>query len=296
MRKEKTIYALGFFDGVHLGHQALLTACRQLAETAGCKAGVVTFSDHPDTLVLGATPKLINTAQDRENLLKKFKIAEIVTLPFDKAMMQMPWQDFFRLLVEDYGAAGLICGHDFRFGNKGEGNPELLQKACQEEKMPCQVIPEQKLEGVSVSSTYIRTLLEQGKMGKAVRFLGHPYILTGKVVSGQKLGRTMGIPTANLLLPQTLVQPKFGVYTCKVRLEEVCYLAVTNVGKRPTVGGGDISVEAFLLDFNGDLYGKELILEFYEFLRPEKKFENLQALQTQIRIDAEKTRNFFEKK
>lgn len=295
MMKKKVIYALGVFDGVHFGHQALLKACRELADSLGCQAGVVTFSCHPDGLVLGKTPSLINTSSDREHLLRSFGADCVIELPFDEHMMHMPWQDFYRLLTEQYQAAGFVCGEDFRFGNRGAGTAALLQKLSEEQKLPCRVIPEQKLGETTVSSTHIRRLLERGEMAEAVRFLGHPHILTGRVVAGQKLGRTIGIPTANLALPEELVQLKFGVYACKTEIDGKSYLAVTNVGNRPTVAGENLTVEAWILDFDGDLYGKEITLSFYDFLREEKKFPDLQTLQTQIQADSRKVRKIFEK-
>ena len=293
---KQTIYALGFFDGVHLGHAALLASCRKLAEEQGCKAAAVTFSSHPDTLVLGKTPNLINTIEDRVRLLKAAGMDDVIVLPFDKRMMTCPWQDFLTLLVEHYHAAGLVCGHDFRFGNRGEGNATLLQDYCQEKGMPCAIVPEQKLEEVTISSTHIRTLLENGNMEEAVRFLGHPHILTGRVEHGRQLGRTVGIPTANLHIPEGVLTPRLGVYACKATLENgETYMAVTNIGSRPTVNGHRITVEPWLLDFSGDLYGQKLNLSLYSFLRPERKFSDLEELSAEIRKNEAQTRKFFGK-
>lgn len=284
--REKTIYALGFFDGVHLGHQALLLACRDLADKLGCRAGVVTFLGHPDALVHGAAPRLINTPADRKKLLLQFHMDTVVELPFDEAMMHMPWQDFFSLLLREHQAAGLVCGADFRFGNRGEGNAEKLAAACANAEIPCVVVPEQKMDGITVSSTYIRKMLEGGQLEEANRFLGHDHVLCGPVVTGRGLGRTIGIPTANVLLPEGVVIPAQGVYACLATVEGHSYVAVTNVGSRPTVGGHQVRTESWLLDYTGDLYGKELTLQFHKFLRPEQKFQSLEALQTQIREDA----------
>ena len=294
--KKKVIYALGFFDGVHLGHQALIKACRELADSLGCQAGVVTFSSHPDGLVFGKAPQLINTASDRQKLLRSFGAECVIELPFDEKMMHMPWQDFYRLLTQQYQAAGFVCGEDFRFGDRGEGNAALLQKLAEEENLPCRIIPVQKLGQTTVSSTHIRSLLEAGEMAAAVRFLGHPHMLTGVVEQGKQLGRTIGIPTANLSLPEGVIQPKCGVYACKATIEGKEYLAVTNVGNRPTVAGENLTVESWILDFAGDLYGKEITLSFCDFIREEQKFPDLQTLQAQIQEDSRKVRKIFEKK
>ena len=289
------IFALGFFDGVHIGHAALLTKCREMARSAGCRCGAVTFGAHPDTLVLHQTPVLINAPRDRELLLReKFHMDTVVTLPFDEQMRSMPWADFLEMLRRDYGAAGFVCGDDFRFGFRGQGNAQILEEYCRERDLPCAVVPEQTLDGIRVSSSYIRSQIESGDMATAVRFLGHPHILRGTVVPGKQLGRTLGIPTANLRLISGMVVPRFGVYACRCIIDGEAYPAVTNVGTRPTVEGQSVTVEPWILDYSGDLYGREITLEFYYFIRPEKKFPSLEELKQEIHRNAEETRKYLQ--
>ena len=290
---EKYILALGFFDGVHMGHQALLEACRELAQLHNGKPGAVTFGSHPDGVVRGNAPGLINTLADRERLLRSGGMERIIVLPFDRKTRQQPWQEFLGMLEETYHAAGFVCGSDFRFGHRGEGNREKLQQYCAEKGLPCAVVPQQQLEGVAVSSTHIRNLMETGHMSQAIRFLGHPHILSGKVVHGHQLGRTLGIPTANLMLPKELVVPMFGVYACVAVVDGVRHPAVTNIGTRPTVAGIGITVEPWILDFNGDLYGREIVLEFYQFLRPEQRFSSLDAMREEIFRNAAEAREIL---
>ena len=290
----QTIYALGFFDGVHLGHQALLTQTRRLAAEKGCAAGAVTFTSHPGTLVSGTAPKLINTIADRADLLREFGADNIIELPFDDTLRNTDWSVFLTKLAEQ-GAAGFVCGSDFRFGANGSGTAEKLASFCEERNLAYSIVPQQLLDGVRVSSTHIRGLLEEGNIADANRFLGHAHILTGTVTAGRGLGHTIGVPTANVLLPPELVQPKLGVYACLALVEGKHYPAVTNIGSRPTVGGHQVRAESWLLNFAGDLYGKSLTLRFCDYLRPEKKFENLDALVKQIHKDAEKTRKTLEK-
>ncbi len=292
--KQKTIYALGFFDGVHLGHQALLAACRDLADKQGCKAGAVTFTSHPDALVSGHAPKLMNTIEDRKRLLTAYGMDCIAEIPFDEALRKTHWSDFLNQLI-DGGAAGFVCGDDFRFGAGGSGTAKKLSAFCQSRGIPYAVVPEQLLGNVRVSSTHIRSLLEEGNMAEAVAFLGHPHIFTGTVVQGRQLGRTMDFPTANLRLPEQLLLPRLGVYACKALVDGKEYPAVANIGTRPTVCGDGVNLEAHLLDFCGDLYGKELTLSFYVFLRPEEKFSSLEELTAEIQKNVTQTRNFFEK-
>lgn len=290
--KDKKIYALGFFDGVHRGHQALLLACRHLAERTGCNPGVVTFDKHPETLTNGHAPLLINTLFERQRLLLSYQIPHCRVFPFNEELMNLPWQRFLENLLQE-DAAGFVCGDDFRFGFRGEGNSGKLADFCRERNLPYAIVPAQDLDGVRVSSTYIRTLLESGQMEKAVSYLGHPHLIIGNVVSGRKLGRTIGIPTANLELPEGQVIPKFGVYACKTVIDGKEYLAVTNIGTRPTVNGHHVTVEPWILDFEGDLYGKELTLHFYAFLRPEQKFDSLEELRAEIQKNAEQTRKLL---
>lgn len=290
----KTIYALGFFDGVHVGHAALLDRCKTLAREENYRAGVVTFAAHPDTLVLGNTPPLINTPHDREKLLlERFSMEQVVTLPFDERMHTMPWRDFLQMLIGDYAAAGFVCGEDFRFGYRGEGNADALEGFCREQGLAGAVVKDRMIDGIRVSSTYIRRQIETGDMETAVKFLGHPHILSGSVVHGHQLGRRLGIPTANLCLPKGLAEPKFGVYACRAVVEGKRYCAVTNVGVRPTVEGRNVTVEPWILDYDGDLYGREITLEFYRFLRPERKFPSLDALKEEIHRNSGETRAYF---
>lgn len=294
MNNDKKVFALGFFDGVHVGHQALLRDCVRLAGELGCQPAAITFDTHPQTLTRGAAPSLLNTGTDRVRLLRSFGIGPVYTFYFNNETRNMPWQDFFRVLL-DYGAAGIVCGNDFRFGYRGEGNAEKLSAACTDAGISCVVVPEQTLDGIRVSSTHIRSLLEAGKMETATAFLGHPHLLSGTVVSGRRLGRTLGVPTANLRLPEGILAPRFGVYACRVLVDGKTYAAVANVGTRPTVNGHHVTVEPWILDFEGDLYGREITVEFYRFLRPETKFDSLDALRGQIALDAEQTRSYFRK-
>lgn len=282
--KKRTIYALGYFDGVHLGHQALLNACAELAEKAGCASGAVTFSVHPQQLLTGKTTGLINTNEDRKEMLLA-KVNTVLELSFTESLKNMLWQDFCGVLVQEHGAAGFVCGSDFRFGKGGRGTAQNIVAFCNLHGLSCEIVPQQELDGIRISSTHIRTLLEQGEMEEAARFLGHPHVLTGTVISGKQLGRTIGIPTANLAYPKGLVQLPYGVYACKAVVDGQSYIAMTNIGTRPTVSGEGVTVESHLLNFSGDLYGKNLEIYFYSFFRPEYKFPDLCCLQKQVEKD-----------
>ena len=286
---EKTIYALGFFDGVHLGHQALLKQCRELAAKHGCNAGVVTFTSHPDGLVLGQSPALLNTSDDRARLLYAYGVDAVKEIPFDRELMTTHWSAFLNTLVA-MGSAGFVCGDDFRFGAGGLGTAKKLAAYCENRQLPYAIVPEQVMNGERISSTRIRKALEQGDMENVSRLLGHPHVLTGTVTPGKQLGRTIGIPTANLTFADGIIVPKFGVYACLVTIHDKVYPAVTNIGTRPTVDGEGVNAEAHILDFAEDLYGKEITIAFCKFLRPEKKFASLEELKAQIAEDIAQVR------
>ena len=289
---KKKIFALGFFDGVHLGHQALLAECVRIARRFGYEPAAITFDRHPQSLFLTETPPLINHNSDRERLLGQYGIRHIRELPVTSDVMSTPWRDFLSNLLND-SAAGFVCGDDFRFGHRGEGGAKKLLSFCEERGLPCVIVPEQTMDGIRISSTHIRGLIEQGDMKTAAKFLGHPHILSGEVVSGRHLGRTIGVPTANISIPREVAVPKYGVYACRARIGSQSFPAVTNIGSRPTVGGHQVRSESWLLGFDGDLYGKDITLEFYEFLRPEQKFADLEALKAQIQKDADQTRQLL---
>ncbi|WP_297711451.1 riboflavin biosynthesis protein RibF [Dysosmobacter sp.] len=295
--KEKVI-ALGFFDGVHLGHAALLRRTVEEAARRGVTPAVFTFDRPPKEVLTGTPCPLINSPEDRKDLVRRlFGIREVLMVPFDHEMMTTPWDDFVtRILVGRYHAVHLVAGHDHHFGHKNQGSPELLMEKCRELGLGCDIIPKVEVGGITVSSTYIRRLVEMGQIERANRFLGHPHVLTGTVRHGRGLGSSRLFPTANLIIPPHVLVPSHGVYVTRATLEDgTSYAAVTNVGTRPTVNSGsDITVEACLLDFEGDLYGKTLRVEFFQHLRDEIRFDSLDALKAQIAADADTTRAYFQ--
>lgn len=292
------VIALGFFDGVHLGHGALLRRVTERARETGASPAVVTFDRAPKSLVTGKPVSLLNSPEDRRDLIRRFYgIEDVVMLPFDQKMMTMPWQDFINVvLVKDQHAAHLVAGHDFHFGYKNQGTPELLQRSCAQLGLGCDIIPEVTLDGITVSSTHIRQLVTEGNMEETARFLGHPHTLTGTVRHGHSIGHARLFPTANLIVPHNVLVPSHGVYATQACLADGrTFAAVTNVGTRPTVNNGtNVTVEAYLLDFSGDLYGQTLRLEYHRKLRGEIQFDSLEALKAQISQDIESTRNYFQ--
>ena len=296
--KHDRVIALGFFDGVHLGHAALLRLTRRRADELGIPAAVLTFDTHPDTLVYHQPVPLINTLEDRKYLMEeKFSMDEVILAHFNRAMMEMPWEAF----VEDYllgelGAKHVVCGHDFSFGYRGQGTPDKLRRLCAQRGVGVNVVDKVSLGGITVSSTHIRQLIRQGDMEAAAQMLGHRHFLSGEVLHGKELGRRLGFPTANLALPEGLIAPAYGVYATLVTLPNgSAHPAVTNVGVRPTVHDqlGRL-VEAWILDCTAELYGEKIRVEFFTRLRGEKKFDSLEALREEVLRNAAETRAFFQ--
>jgi len=293
---KQRVIALGFFDGVHLGHGALLRRTVEEAQRRGCTAAVFTFDRLPREVVTGVPCPLINSPADRRDLLQRlYGIEDILMVPFDRDMMNTEWDAFVtELLIRRYGAVHLVAGDDHRFGRKNGGTPEKLQTLCGELGLGCDIIPEVSIGDTAVSSTHIRSLLERGQVEDAAAFLGHPHQLTGTVRHGNRIGRTIGVPTVNLAIPAGVLTPAHGVYAAQVILPDGSSRpAVTNVGLRPTVGdNGGVTVESWLLDFGGDLYGETIRVEFFARLRDEVRFASLDELKQQILRDAEVARRY----
>ena len=298
MSKPRRVVALGFFDGVHLGHGALLKAVVRAAEEQDAVPAAFTFDRHPDAVITGRSVPLLSSVEDRGYLMRRYYgIREIIVASFE-AMQRMDWRDFIsEYLIRELNAVHVVAGHDFHFGYMGAGNPLRLREECARLGVGCDIIPKVERDGITVSSTYIRTLIAQGEMERACLFLGHPHILTGRVNPGKHLGHSaLGFPTVNLSIRPPVIVPAYGVYATRVLFDGQARYAVTNVGVRPTIPDNDgrVTVEGFLLDFDGDLYGHEVRMEFYKHLREERKFPSLQELSDEIRRNADETRAYFE--
>lgn len=296
MQERKKVIALGFFDGVHIAHGALLRRVAERAKELGAVPAALTFDRLPKHSANGEPVLLLNTPEERQWLMGElYGIEEVEMLRFDRTMMEMPWEQFVtEVLVEKFGAIHVVAGHDYRFGHKGQGDPEKLKGLCAELGIGCDIIGRVELDGVTVSSTHIRSLLRQGDMEEANRFLGHPHVLSGAVIHGKKLGRAIGIPTANIIPTAGVLMPAFGVYATRVVTEGGSRLAVTNVGRRPTVDDGDaVTIEPWILDFDGNLYGQTIRVEFYKKLRGEQKFASLDELREEILRNGDQTRAYF---
>lgn len=294
MMDHSTVIALGFFDGVHIGHGALLTMAVKRAKELGCGSAAFTFDRSPREFVTGKPVPLLTTSEERASIIRtQYGVGQVFVEPFDQSMMTMPWEDFIaELLVKKYHAVHLVAGHDYRFGYKNEGDVEKLRTYCAAHGLGCDIIPRVEREGVTISSSYIRSLVEEGKVERAAEFLGHPFFMEGTVLHGDGIGKSRIMPTANLIPGAHQIVPAHGVYATRAYLPDGSKrVGVTNVGVRPTVSdAGRVTVETYLLDFDADLYGKSLHLDFCAYLRPERKFSSTQELQEMIAHNAEEAK------
>ena len=287
---EKTIVTIGTFDGIHVGHQKILKNLIRTANNEGKKSVLLTFFPHP-RMVLQKENKilLLNTIKEKSGLLEKMGLDYLIIHPFSRDFSRLTALDFVRdILVNKLNTSRLIIGYDHHFGKNREGNIHQLKEYSLLYDFKVEEIPAQDIDDVSVSSTKIRTALKDGNLKTANNYLGYHYMLNGSVVSGKKLGGTIGFPTANLEIkePYKLV-PKTGVYIIKTYINTILYTGIMNIGFNPTVLGKHQTIEAHLFDFNEDLYGKEITIEFIYFLREEHKFESVEELVVQLNIDKE---------
>jgi riboflavin kinase/FMN adenylyltransferase len=297
-QEDCSVLTVGTFDGVHLGHQAILRYLNERAATVdGCSV-VVSFDPHPREVVLGRRVPLLTTLEERGDLLESFGIDRFVVLPFTRDLSNLEPRAYVeQVLLETIGLREIVIGYDHRFGRDRKGDRATLERLGAEHGFSVDVIPEQIVHEVTVSSSEIRRLLEEGDVATAADLLGRPYALTGTVIRGDQRGRTIGYPTANLRVhgDRKLV-PKPGVYAVRATLGEEVFGGMMNVGRRPTFEtDGALSVEVHLFDFDREVYGRALTVEFLSRIRDERKFDGPGALVAQLRSDEQRSRSVLQR-
>src|SRR5215203_4002944 len=288
-----SVVALGNFDGMHLGHQAVVRRAVEEGRERGARVVAATFDPHPRAVLApGSEPKLLTTLELRREALLRYGVDEVRVIRFDESLSRKSPEEFVRnVLVGEMGAGAVVVGENFRFGYKAAGDFMELERLMRGYGGEAYAVPVRSGEGEApISSTRIRTLIGEGEVAEAARLLGRPYVLRGKVVVGDKRGRAIGFPTANVLPDPALVVPARGVYAGSVRVGEEEYAACTNVGVAPTFGRAESRVEAHLLDFEGDLYGRVVDVSFVRRIREERRFSGIDELKAQIQRDVEEAR------
>lgn len=292
--EQPSLVTIGVFDGVHRGHQMLVKQLVEEAHSYDQRAVVVTFYPHPDVVLRNVeTRYYLTSPEQRAEQLLKLGVDLVVTQRFDIDFRQVRASDYVDQLLQHLNMKMLWVGRDFAMGYQRQGNVLFLQNEGQAKGFGLQVIDLVTRSGEVISSTAIRNALHAGEIEQANHWLGRGYAVVGEVIQGQQRGRTIGFPTANIQVWEKQVLPANGVYAGWATLRDERLMAVTNIGIRPTFAGDDVTVEAFLLDFNRDIYGQQLALTFETRLRPEKKFENIQALIEQIGRDAQTGREYL---
>lgn len=287
----RPVIAIGNFDGVHRGHQAVFAAARTMAAEEGGPALALTFEPHPRTFFNpAAAPFRLTPAAEKLRYIADSGLDGAIVLEFDAALAAMEAEDFVReVLVGRYGVAGIAVGFDFHFGRQRAGSPAFLKEAGERHGFAVTVVEPMRDENDAISSTAVRKALAAGQVGHAAHMLGRPFAVTAEVIHGDKRGRTIGFPTANLALPQDL-ELAFGIYAVRAVMPAGRFDGVANYGRRPTFDNGRALLEVHLFDYSGDLYGQSLEVEFHAYIRPELKFDGIDALVAQIKADARQAR------
>lgn len=285
--------ALGAFDGVHLAHAAVFKKTVSVAKEHDCRSCAFTFYCDPSQY-LGDPQPLISTFSQRERRIADLCIDETVYADFSK-LKSASAEDFLRLITERLTPAAFVCGNDYSFGAQGRGDAALLKRYCTENGIELCIIGDVTADGERISSSRIRGLISSGDVRTANRLLGYSFTLTGDVVSGSRIGKKMGFPTANIIPQSGVILPKFGVYATYVTVDGERFRAVTNIGVRPTVNDGEntVTVESNLIGFCGDAYGKNVGVEFVGYIREETKFSSISDLAAQIAKDRDAVLRIF---
>ena len=289
--------ALGNFDGVHLGHQEIIN--QLVGKAKSLRMPSVVFSFHPHPLqILGNSPLFLSMPEEKECLINQLNVDYFLKFPFNKQISEMSAEDFFyKILFHGLKAQSIFVGFNFSFGKNALGNVDLLASLCRKNCCELNIIPEIFINGITVSSTNIRKFLLSGKIKEANEFLGYAYNISGLVIDGQKKGREIGFPTANLKTSEEIVIPSQGVYAVEILIDQKWYHGVANIGIRPTMGNNlPKSIEVHILDQNLDLYHQEMRVFFIEYIRAEKKFSDLTALMYQIQQDISRARDILANK
>lgn len=293
----KTAVVLGNFDGIHRGHMLLIHKAEEIAREEGVKTAIFTFSPHPSYVLTGKMPvDLIYTSKEKELVMDNVGIDYYIEFPFTKQSAGMSYKQFIEdIILTKLNAQVVIIGADYRFGKNKMGDYKTLVKYSGEYDFDVIVVHKLKHGDEPISSTWIREEIKKGNIELANELMGRPFFISGKVMNGRRIGTGIGIPTANLIPDESKLLPPLGVYLSKVKVRGEVYYGVTNVGSNPTILEGQaITVETFILNFNEDIYGEEMIVDFYHHLRPEYKFESLKALKEQIESDIDEMKKYFE--
>ena len=292
--KDDMVLSVGVFDGVHLGHKHLLSQLKKKAKELSMLSGIVTFRRHPmEILAPAATLPYLTSLDDKIRLIQAEGIDKVIALTFDKDLARLNARQFISLLQTHLHMRALVVGPDFALGHRREGDVESLRRIGEEKDFSVTIVPPLRIKNEVVSSTAIREALAAGDMPRVFRLTGRQYIIKGSVVPGTGQGRGLGFPTVNLKIDPGWAIPADGVYATMTHINDRIYQSLTNIGSRPTFGGKQRTLETYILDFQGDLYGRELTIDIVQRLRDERKFPSVADLKKQIAEDVQKGRTIL---
>ena len=288
MSKSSSSVALGFFDGVHLAHQKIISIAVDYAKKNSLSPIALSFDASPMELLSSDKVKYLTTKEEKKKIIEALG-ATASFLPLTKELLSMEAENFVKeILVGEYNIKHAVCGYNYRFGKNGKGDTALLTKLGAEYGFEVTICDCEMLSGDSISSSRIRKLISSGEIEVANSLMGRNFALQGVVCEGKHLGRKLGFPTANVFFDEHTVTPKNGVYKTLVTIENKSYTAITNTGVNPTVGTEALRTETYIPDFNEDIYGKEIRIEFLSFIREERKFNSIEELKSQIQEDVDR--------
>lgn len=287
----QTAVALGNFDGVHRGHCDLILGMIKDANESNLKSSLLVFDNHTKTVLTGEAPKTITSTEQKFQIFEDLGVQLIYRMKFDREIMKLHPEEFVKdILIDKLNVKSVVVGFDYRFGHKASGNAELLKELGEKYNFNVIIVEPIYIDNELVSSTRIRNLLQEGNIIEANKLLGRNYSIRGKVVGGKKLGNTLGFPTANIEPIENFVIPKHGVYNTNTLVNNKSYLSATSVGKNPTFKDDGLKIESHIIDFNEDIYGETIDLEFIQYLREEMKFQNLDELKKKVQEDISKVK------
>ncbi|MBC1920502.1 bifunctional riboflavin kinase/FAD synthetase [Listeria grayi] len=297
VEQEPKVIALGFFDGVHLGHQAVIRSAKSIADASGIKTAVLTFDPHPSVVLSKKRnkAKYLTPIEEKARKVEAMGVDYFYVVRFTTKFSELEPKDFVQKYLLPLGAVHIVAGFDYTYGRLGAGKMADMETYA-ENKLQVTIVDKQEADNQKISSTAIRQAIEEGSMEEANKLLGEPYTTKGTVIHGDKRGRTIGFPTANILVEEDYLIPKLGVYAVKFKIGNETHLGMASIGYNITFKDDQsLSIEVYILDFNREIYGEEVEIEWFQYFRPELKFSGMEGLIKQLEKDEQDTREYFQK-
>lgn len=285
------VLCLGFFDCIHIGHKSLIEEAIQLSKRLKCQSALLTFANDPN-VVFGKLPQ-IYTIVERAKVIRNLGIDNLICADFDANFSAMSANCFLDTLISNFNIQAVVAGRDYTFGHGGEGDVDYLKAYAQENNFKVKIIPFEKINDKKISTSNLKSMVSDGNVDELNKYLSTPYFISGTVIHAMHRGRIIGFPTANLSLHSDALALGCGVYATKTYINDKWYISMTSIGAKPTFDEDNYSIETYIIDYNDDLYGKDIVVEFYRKIRGLIKFSSVASLQKQLESDKAQIKNFF---